>query len=796
MAKEMIISFNGFERKIAILDDGQLTEYYIERLSDQSDVMAGNIYKGRVTKVLPGMQSAFIDIGLDRDAFLYVTDVLDSEEIEYEPSRREPKRVASAPAEAPVEEKTPSPEEVSQQEVEELLEAIAQAEEEPKGEERESPLPAGEREYDEQMAELIETITEDLIPESSPASSVGDDAEVDLKDAIIEEKLIGAVHREEVQESEGEHHRPAEGITVGSVPLSFGTGEQLERVVDEPEEASEEASVTEETPPPQDESSASMSSPPSAVEAAEERESEAPERTGAWGAEEAAPEAGPGPSSAGEGESHPEEGRAQQADRSTAAPSGPAAGEPPSAPPAERSEAETDPPLDDAEASLRHRRPRAEFAARRKVRRRRSTRQNAGGDAGGSSSTATTASPTITELLHEGQELLVQIAKEPIGNKGARVTTHIVLPGRFLVYMPTVSHVGVSRRIPSQAERTRLRRLAAKLRSRHKAAGGFIVRTAAEGRTEAELSADMKYLVRTWNDILRRAEKVKAPALLYREVDLVQRILRDRLSQEFTAIRVDSEEEYTRILDFVNHFQPDLVPRVKLYTRDTPIFEQYGVQPEIEKSIRPRVWLKSGGYIVINQTEALVAIDVNTGKFVGKTHSFEDTITRTNIEAAREIARQIRLRDLGGIIVLDFIDMEERKNRQKVMQVLEEELKKDRAPAKILSFNDFGLVAITRKRVRQSLERSLCEPCPYCHGRGMIKSPETVCYEMFDEVRRLASQAEGAKEVVLRVHPVVERALREKYPQVLEAMESYLKGKVNIETDPLLHQERFDIALV
>ncbi|RMG51206.1 MAG: Rne/Rng family ribonuclease, partial [Acidobacteria bacterium] len=489
-----------------------------------------------------------------------------------------------------------------------------------------------------------------------------------------------------------------------------------------------------------------------------------------------------------------EEDRAEEADRSTTAPSGIA--EPPSTPEAERSRPDTDAPLDDAEASLRHRRPRAEFAARRKVRRRRSTHRNAGSETAGSSSTATTASPTITELLHEGQELLVQIAKEPIGNKGARVTTHIVLPGRFLVYMPTVAHIGVSRRIPSQAERTRLRRLASKLRSRHKAAGGFIVRTAAEGRTEAELSGDMKYLVRTWNDILRRAEKLKAPALLYREVDLVQRILRDRLSQEFTAIRVDSEEEYTRILDFVNHFQPDLVPRVKLYTRDTPIFEQYGVQPEIEKSIRPRVWLKSGGYIVINQTEALVAIDVNTGKFVGKTHSFEDTITRTNIEAAREIARQIRLRDLGGIIVLDFIDMEERKNRQKVMQVLEDELKKDRAPAKILSFNDFGLVAITRKRVRQSLERTLCEPCPYCHGRGMIKSPETVCYEMFDEVRRLASQAEEVKEVVLRVHPVVERALREKYPQVLEAMESYLKGKVNVEIDPLLHQERFDIALV
>src|SRR6185369_2906838 len=229
-------------------------------------------------------------------------------------------------------------------------------------------------------------------------------------------------------------------------------------------------------------------------------------------------------------------------------------------------------------------------------------------------------------------------------------------------------------------------------------------------------SDDMRYLLRTWAEVRRKAERGRAPSLVHRDLDLVQRILRDQLSEEFTAIRIDNEIEYARIVEFVNRVQPKLVKRVKLYTGGQPILEKYGVQTEIDKAVRPRVWLKSGGYIVINQTEALVAIDVNTGKFVGKSDKLEDTITRTNLEAAKEIVRQVRLRDLGGIIVLDLIDMEERKNRQKVMMALQQELSHDRSPSKILSINDFGLVAITRKRVKQSLERTLCAPCPYCQG--------------------------------------------------------------------------------
>ncbi len=403
--------------------------------------------------------------------------------------------------------------------------------------------------------------------------------------------------------------------------------------------------------------------------------------------------------------------------------------------------------------------------------------------------------PTISELLHEGQEILVQIAKEPIAKKGARITSHIALPGRYLVFMPTVNHVGVSRKIPNEAERVRLKRIVSTLREREGGSGGFIARTACAGHTEQELQDDMRYLLRTWSDIKKKADRVKAPALAHRDLDLVQRILRDQLSEEFTAIRLDNEVEYARIVEFVNRIQPKLVKRVKLYTGSQPILEKYGVQPEIDKAVRPRVWLRSGGYIVINQTEALVAIDVNTGKFVGKSDKLEDTITKTNLEAAKEIVRQVRLRDLGGIIVIDFIDMEERKNRQRVMTALQQELTTDRAPSKILSINDFGLVAITRKRVKQSLERTLCSPCPYCQGAGMVKSAQTVCFEILEQAKAMSKEMNGSEEVMLRVSLHVAEALRSTEREVLEEVEAYFGTPVTIEPDPNLHQEQFDFAV-
>jgi ribonuclease E len=397
--------------------------------------------------------------------------------------------------------------------------------------------------------------------------------------------------------------------------------------------------------------------------------------------------------------------------------------------------------------------------------------------------------PAISDLLKEGQEILVQIAKEPIAKKGARITSHIALPGRFLVYMPTVHHTGVSRKIASEEERLRLKRIV--LSERGEAHGGFIVRTAAAGANEEDLRADIRFLINLWNEIRGRADKSKAPALIYHDLNLVERILRDQVTVSFSSIWVDTELEYERILRFVSRFQPSLVKRVKLYTKETPLFEQFNVSDEINKALKSKVWLKSGGYIVINQTEALVAIDVNTGKYVGKTARLEDTIVKTNVDAIREIVRQIRLRDLGGIIVIDFIDMDERKNRQRVMQALEEALKADRAPSKVLQFNDFGLVAITRKRVKQSLERTLGQQCPTCTGTGMIKSVTTTCNEIYVEMRKMARHFD--RDIMLRVHPEVGKALKAGNAHWLQEMEELTKQTILVKSDPLLHPEQFDI---
>ena len=399
--------------------------------------------------------------------------------------------------------------------------------------------------------------------------------------------------------------------------------------------------------------------------------------------------------------------------------------------------------------------------------------------------------PSITDLLKAGQEIIVQIAKEPLGQKGARITSHIALPGRYVVFMPSVDHLGVSRKIASDEERLRLKRILQA--HRVGSSGGFIVRTAGEGHTEEEIAVDMNFLHNLWVDIKEKAEKRPAPALLHHDLDLVQRILRDQVTDEYKSIWADNEEMYESVLRFVQRFQPALVSRVKMYTRSAPIFDAFGITQELEKALRPKVWLKSGGYIVINQTEALVAIDVNTGKYVGKSNRLEDTIVKTNTEAVKEIVRQIRLRDLGGIIVVDFIDMDERKNRQKVMQTLEEAMRADKAPYKILQFNDFGLVAITRKRVKQSLERTLCAPCPYCEGAGYVKSVQTIIGEILIEAQKIA-RAVDAKDVVLRVHPDVAKVLKSNNNQYLEELEQILGRPVLVVGDAALHHEKFDLG--
>jgi ribonuclease G len=429
------------------------------------------------------------------------------------------------------------------------------------------------------------------------------------------------------------------------------------------------------------------------------------------------------------------------------------------------------------------------------------------GNGGGASGPASPANempahaglPSIDSLLRVGQEILVQVTKDPLPNKGARVTTQITLPGRFAVYLPTVSHMGVSRKIEDEAERLRLRGiLEATRESGALPKGGVIVRTAGEGRTGDELAADLGYLSELWRGVARRAESAGPPALVHQDFDLALRIVRDLVSAEYTVIWVDGEETYTRIVEFLDQVQPALVGRVKL---DEPeksggrtLFDRFGIERELEAALRPKVWLKSGGYLVINPTEALVAIDVNTGRYVGK-YNLEETALTTNLEAVEEVVRQIRLRDLGGIIVLDLIDMMEAAHREQVFQALESELKKDRSKNKVLTISEFGLVEITRKRSRANLERLLTQTCPYCEGSGRIKSVATLCLTL----RRALLKLRGtitSKEVLVRVHPEVARALQGEERGVLADVERELAVAVIVQADAKLHHASFDILEV
>ena len=422
---------------------------------------------------------------------------------------------------------------------------------------------------------------------------------------------------------------------------------------------------------------------------------------------------------------------------------------------------------------------------------------NAGGGKGRGEPRGERPQPKIEELLKEGQEIIVQVVKEPLGTKGARLTSHVTMPGRFLVFMPTVDHIGVSRKIESREERSRLRGIVREFREAHGFTGGVIIRTAASGRPKEDILGDLEAFHRIWTEMRQRNESSRAPAVLYQEQSIVSRLLRDLLTEDYQAIRIDNEQEYRRVVELVERIMPSLAPKVKHYAKPFPIFDEYGVQAEIDKALKSKVWLKSGGSIVINQTEALVAIDVNTGRFVGKKTSgrLEDTIVKTNLEAVKEIVRQVRLRDLGGIIVLDLIDMEDKKNRQKVYQAVEAELKKDRSPSKALQVADFGLVIITRKRVKQSLERVLTEPCPYCSGTGVIKSSSTICYEILSEVKKVSADLNGHR-LLLRVNPDIARALKEEEHAVVKDLKQSIGKEVTIKPDVHLHHEQFDVMAV
>ena len=872
MSKELVISANRHETRVAMIEDDQVVEIFHQRENEYS--LAGSIHKGRVTRVLPGMQSAFVDIGLDRDAFLYVSDFFEDND-EYDKivtgveekvlkldrtgqpmaaapeSPVAPEASDGAPAAPAADAPPPAPSVAAPPPVVAAPVPYQGGHSEPRRDDRD---PRGRRSRRRRGGK-----GRGGLPDSkfySPGQRTAADA------APPAEPIPEAL-----PQSDGELEPSTAFAAAEAEDFLVLPGESLAKYTAPADEA-EDAGEVEEAPPARGAAAEpEVEEPPAAAEP----EPIEPEPVAAAAIEpEAAPEAEP------------------EAELAAGEPEPVTQSEPPAAPPESEAapaaafvepEAETEavteaeasaleeeagmgeePATDEAESSgdevsseeaeavvedegpepariptsltaaLREQGPRYQHRVSRRMRRRgrggeRDNRDNRGPAPTGVAEAPRTpeatrapeprpqeprveqrsapsrnnpeprsdkpASPSISDLLREGQEIIVQIAKEPLGQKGARITSHIALPGRFLVYMPTVDHIGVSRKIPSDDERLRLKRILQS--NRTGIPGGYIVRTAGEGRSEEELRADMMFLYNMWLDMRQKAERKPAPLLIHHDLNVVERILRDQLTSSFKSIWVDNEEVYESVLRFVQRFQPALVSRVKLYTRPTPIFDEFNITSELEKALRPKVWLKSGGYIVINQTEALVAIDINTGKYVGKSNRLEDTIVKTNTDAVKEIVRQIRLRDLGGIIVVDFIDMDERKNRQKVMQALEEAMRADRAPNKILQFNDFGLVAITRKRVKQSLERTLCVPCAYCEGAGYVKSPQTLVGEILQEAHKIARAVEG-KDVMLRVSPEVAKLLKSNQNTYLQELEEILGRAVIVKSDPLLHQEKFDLA--
>jgi ribonuclease G len=875
MTKELFVSSTPHETRVGVVEDDDLAEIYLER--EKEYTLAGSIYKGRVTRVLPGMQSAFVDIGLERDAFLYVSDFMelsedeDVDEISTRGSRLQPSQPTphetQAPAEAgetvPVE--TPSSAEVQAESQGgenrsrvnggrpregggdwrsrrrrrgrrgmRMNEGRVARAESPRPERPEYGPPQGyqpivlpgesiskyqrlhqthpvggpegasaqplsapiARAFPEDEPLFVNQSTEQELDADPAGPGAGQkrfragDEEVSPKPRAEEAPTrrdrepqglnrmnVGAFEQPEMPEhvderaaSESFDPKQAAASALGTLEeevieedeadlLAYVEDLQEDAAFDEMEEETQRAEDYQPEPgelarsEPATESAELLSPVPASSQAAEGQE----------GKEEIDEEA--------EEEAELEQAQAEAEALIAAEARGEATTE---------ARAEVRAPLETAGYSQRAQRP--AFDRRGGPRGRRGGRRFRRQDA--------QPLPQITDLLKEGQEILVQIAKEPIAKKGARITSHIALPGRFLVYLPTVNHTGVSRKISSEEERQRLKRII--LSERENGYGGFIVRTAAQGASEEELRADIRFLKGLWSEIKTRAESSKAPTLIYHDLNVVERVLRDQVTSDFSAVWVDNEQEYERILRFANRFQPALVKRVKLYTKENPLFEEFGLNEEINKALKSKVWLKSGGYIVINQTEALVAIDVNTGKYVGKTARLEDTIVKTNVDAIREIVRQIRLRDLGGIIIIDFIDMDERRNRQKVMQALEEALRSDRSPSKVLQFNDFGLVAITRKRVKQSLERTIGTPCPYCQSTGFVKSVTTVCNEIYLEVRKMAKHLEHS-DVMLRVNPEVAKALKSNNARLLGEMEELTQRTVIVKSDPSLHQEQFDI---
>lgn len=707
MSKELIINASLPELRIALLESGTIQDLHIER--DSNKGIVGNIYKGRVNRVLPGMQAAFVDIGLDKAAFLYVDDVFVHADVMGEDTE--------------VDEASNELAEEQMQALEESFEGGTSQDADEQTEEQGSDEVLNEEEALGLEMSASEELSEAASSgEETSTFSESDDSELDSDGPAGSDESLGVDDSdlEEEPENLGETQTTEDASLAGLVQEDGGGAGRKRR------SRGRRGGRRQRFPKGSDDSSS--------------------EHTDAGGDSEELPGA--------MRETLGDQGSVSS-DRSS---------------------------LEGGELSGTQRRPsgkqRPEFKEQRgkdrKIRGRIPQRSQA----------------NIGDLLQEGQEVIVQVAKDPIAQKGARLTCHVSLPGRHLVCMPTIDHIGVSRRIERDDERRRLRDFVQRNRFNRM---GFIVRTASSGKdTEMLIRQDMEYLAKLWSGIREKADESPAPALLYEDLNVVLRSIRDWVNQDIDRVVVDSRFHFNELQQFAERFMPDLSPKIELYQGDIPIFDAYGISSELHRSLERKVWLKSGGSIVIDQAEALVAIDVNTGRYVGK-RNLEDTILKTNLEAAEEIAYQLRVRNCGGIIIVDFIDMEKDENRMRVYRALDEALKRDRARPTIQKISDLGLVEMTRKRTRDTVIRTLCEPCAQCEGKGFMKTKMTVAYEILREVERLGVERDS-KKILVSAHPDVVDFLAIELRETLDQIERRYQKTIYLQSLPSIHSEQYEVV--
>lgn len=759
MSTELIINGSLPETRIALTENGEIQELLIERASGKGIV--GNIYKGRVTRVLPGMQAAFVDIGLEKAAFLYVDDVFVHSEV------WEEEEAASEDAESlPV--LTGGEHAVAAEQVAEAAVESAPS--------VEAPLEADSDSEDE-------SDDEDSDEEADDFADDFDDEEVDEDDGEDDEGPAEmSAGPEEGGGGEGQGGAPSGTIAPVSISASGG-GESSGGSSASGEGSASAAGGGSGEGRDGGGNRARRSRNRRGRRGGRNRR----DRGGRDGGREGQPQQGE-PVRAGAGLSEGSDlvevveedyGDERESDRTalSADQDGSGAEGEASSRPMPGIVVNAGAPAVAGEGS------RSEFREQRDRLRRIKPKPK-------SAPKGPRVQAKIEELLKEGQEVLVQVAKDPIATKGARLTCHISLPGRHLVCMPTIDHVGVSRRIENDGERRKLREFVERNRTKKL---GFIVRTAS-GKNSAEkrVKQDIDYLTRLWDQIRERSAAVSAPALVYEDLNAILRAIRDWVSEDIDRIIVDSRFHFNDIQRFASHFMPALKPKVELYQGSAPIFDAYGISAELARSLERKVWLKSGGYIVIDQAEALVAVDVNTGRYVGK-KNLEDTILKTNLEAVQEIAYQLRLRNCGGIIILDLIDMEKEENKRRVYQALEEALKKDRARPTILKISELGLIEMTRKRTRDTMVRTLCESCSHCEGKGYIKTKQTVGYEILRDIEREGSSSEVDK-ILVQAHPDIIDAMAIEERDTLDQLERRYRKQIFLQAVPDHHPEQYEVT--